>query len=112
MNESYEETHSYPRGTKAKLIRRDGDKCAFCWSTQKPLHIHHYYPDLRKELTNPYRKKDGTPRYDVEYLVLLCPSCHGKVHTANSGSPFMIDFHKMMQSKQELSIIFSGNEGL
>ena len=41
----YNETHTWPRGLKAKLIRLDGDRCFVCHCQQKPFAIHHFYED-------------------------------------------------------------------
>ncbi len=74
-NEYYKETHTWPRGLKAKLIRLDGNRCFVCHSTQKPFHIHHYLE----------RTKEGFHRtgkeYNPAYLILVCPSCHGKIES-------------------------------
>jgi len=54
-----------------KIIERDG-KCRDCSSSEK-LHVHHLiYWDKSKEL-----------RYDEKNVVVLCCSCHMKLHSAD-----------------------------
>lgn len=67
--------HKWPRGLKAKLIRLDGDRCFVCHSTQKPFHIHHYLEWDGK--TYNYTRLEFNPMY----LILVCPSCHGKIES-------------------------------
>jgi len=77
--------HKYPKGFKKKLAEYYGRMgCVLCFST-KNLSIHHYYNDEKR--ISPYKleKNEGSERIatfsDLKQFVLLCGSCHGKVHT-------------------------------
>lgn len=91
----------WPRGLKAKLIRRAGTKyaeCTLCASQQR-VAIHHYWesPVPGQVRDSPYVDENGKPRFDLKYLILLCQSCHGKVHTALENTPFMRMFRQTME---------------
>ena len=98
--EWYKKTHTYPHGTRAKLLRRDGKGCVMCHS-QLGLAIHHYYEsrESRSGEKNPYHPDNHG---NLDYLVLLCRSCHGKAHQDSArDSPFMDALHKVMEEKRK-----------
>jgi len=87
--------YKIPRGTKAKLLRRDGNRCVLCDST-KNLIIHHYFERWDSETRHenyPYGLE-----HIIRFLVLLCRSCHGKYH-ANPESRLVETLHSYMEKK-------------
>lgn len=102
----YLSTHKWTRGLRKKLLERDGKGCVICGS-QMGVSIHHYWErkgDMKGFKSSPYMQlEEGkpVPKYDLNYLVLLCRSCHGKVHTAREETPFMQLFHQLMDSKRK-----------
>lgn len=72
-------TKRLPRGTKTRILKRDGRKCVLCWSTGF-LVIHHYWDDIENPVLPP--KKYQSPYYKPrdEELVTLCGRCHWMVH--------------------------------
>ena len=57
------------RGTKTRILKRDRRKCVICGSTAS-LNVHH----VDAFGTNPYHDTQDSD------LVILCTSCHMKVH--------------------------------
>lgn len=96
------EVYKWPRGTLKNLKERDGKGCVICWS-QRGLVIHHYWESMSNITDTPYwHMVDGEPqpRFDMRWLVILCRSCHGKVHNGWGESPFMKLFHSIMEEKR------------
>jgi len=94
----------WPRGLKAKLQRRAGTKvasCSLCYSQQR-VAIHHIHE--RGALNSPYIDNKGEPKFNPDDLILLCGSCHAKVHSCmNWGaneSPFMITFWTSVKAQR------------
>lgn len=58
-------------GKKQEVYEKFGNKCAHCGST-KTLNIHH--------IDNQGWWDGGTPNNNLENLLLLCGSCHQKLH--------------------------------
>ena len=88
--------HKWPRGLRKQLIDLDGGTawCWWCHSQQPGLHIAHIG-------LSAYEGKNG---HDPKYLVLLCPSCHGK-HDKGSSSPMSRAFAKAFKERfEKLSI--------
>jgi len=84
-----------PRKQRKRILERDGNKCALCWRKYQ-LHIHHHW-DFSGKLQKYEHKKINTPYVNTRDcdLVTLCGSCHGKIHTAERGSPiyqFVTDY--------------------
>lgn len=111
------EVYKWPRGAKKSLLERDGKGCVLCWSQQR-LTIHHYWEKRGDIRESPYWEKiDGgfRPRFDLNYLILLCGSCHGKVHRGYDDSPFMRLFHSIMKNKkvspQGQALLSKGDSG-
>lgn len=76
------------RGTKTRILKRDGGYCVLCNGTNQ-LVVHHYHDNI----CNPVLSPKGDLPYNAPYwntrdedLITLCNSCHGKVH-ANPSSP-------------------------
>jgi hypothetical protein len=95
--------HKWPRGLRQKLINLDGGtaRCFFCWSQQPGLAIAHV--SLLNDLA-----ADEFYAYDLDkvhnpiWLVLLCPSCHGKLDNAfYRESPWHQAFYKVFKERQE-----------
>ncbi len=105
----YKTTHTWPRGLRARLIEREKGKCAICWSQQQ-LSIHHIQEHLidrglyRSDnyIDIPATKRTGKliANFNLDGLLLLCGSCHGKIHTYKSNSPFTKLFVEIVESKR------------
>ena len=97
------ELHRYPKGFRQKLAKHyslDKPRCVICWSQNK-VAIHHYMNFIDKDLPMgerysyawQYRDKREKPDWsDLSKFVLLCGSCHSKIHSIHNfggrDSPF------------------------
>ena len=84
--------HKYPKGFKQKLAiyyHLTKPMCVLCWS-QTRVAIHHYTDTINtdKNLSDrcsyiyQYRNKRIKPDWsDLSKFVLLCGSCHSKIHS-------------------------------
>ena len=84
-----------PLKQRKRILERDGNKCVLCWRKYQ-LHIHHHW-DFSGSLKK-FDDWNGNAPYintrDCD-LITLCAVCHGKVHTAEKGSPiyqFVTDY--------------------
>jgi hypothetical protein len=100
-----DECWNWPRGTKKALLDRDGKGCVMCFS-QQGLCIHHYYESFDSPTQNYpyYNMETKMPNFDLKDLVLLCRSCHGKVHCTSYKSPFMLTFHQLMEKVRKIEV--------
>ena len=98
------ELHKYPKGFKKKLTEYYGfnkPMCVLCWSQTK-VGIHHHI-DVVNSGGNPvdkysyvyqYRDKRTEPDWsDLSKFVLLCGSCHPKIHST-------INFSGVIENKR------------
>jgi 5-methylcytosine-specific restriction endonuclease McrA len=61
----------YGKGTKARILERDGYRCFLqCNRVGRPLHIHHI---------DGMGHRSVTPNHDDANLVTICDSCHRRV---------------------------------
>ena len=80
---------------KRTLAKRDGKKCAICWSKTTNLIAHHSFELLHDK--SPYDDP-----CNPDYQLLLCKSCHKKVHDLfDRDSPFMRAYHKVCREIKE-----------
>lgn len=80
-------------GNRKFILERDGYKCVKCGSVEK-LHIHHIDESGQTE----------NPNHEVDNLVTLCISCHGRLHLS-SDNP-------MYKEVSEVEIIKYRKQGL
>lgn len=68
----------FTKTTKARIARRDGQRCRICGAPRRPgTHVVHHI--------------DGEKHnHDDSNLVLLCQPCHGKVHWAGLEIPLEV----------------------
>ena len=86
------ELHKYPKGFKAKLIEYYGfnkPMCVLCWSRTN-ICIHHHIDVVNSDkdpvdkYSYAYQYRDGRTEPDwgdLSKFVLLCASCHSKIHS-------------------------------
>lgn len=76
--EGYEER--LKRGTKTRIIKRDGNKCVLC-NTWGNLVVHHFWDGRCDPRVLPLKEHD-TPYWNTrdEELITLCRTCHLKIH--------------------------------
>jgi len=98
------ELHKYPRGFKQKLAKHYGfnvPQCVICWSKTK-VAIHHHLDVVSSEgdplkkysYVYQYRDKRTDPDWsNLSKFVLLCGSCHSKIHST-------INFSGQMNGKK------------
>lgn len=60
---------------KKETLERDGHKCRICGNANRKLHVHH--------LLNRIGSEDHD--HNLENLVVLCSTCHGKMHDIRLG---------------------------
>lgn len=99
--------HKFPRGLKKKLAEFYGNYysgncgCTLCWSYNN-VAIHHY--SSRDYTHFGYRHDNGKIDWDdLSNFVLLCASCHGKLHSmrnwnyAGKEPPLLKCLHEVME---------------
>ena len=75
--------HKKHKSIRKVVEERDGKKCFICWSKTSRLILHHSF-----ELSNGKSPYDDP--YNADYQLLLCHSCHRKVHDLyDRDSPLM-----------------------
>ena len=75
--------HKKHKSIRKLVEKRDGKKCFICWSKTSRLILHHSF-----ELSN--GKSPYEDPYNEDYQILLCDSCHRKVHDLyDRDSPLM-----------------------
>jgi len=83
------ELHNYPKGFKQKLAEYYGfnsPQCVICWSKTK-VAIHHHMDTINSEksieqkYSYVYQLKNNIVWDDLSKFVLLCGSCHSKIHS-------------------------------
>jgi hypothetical protein len=97
--------HKWPKGFLKNLYLYwgfDKPKCVLCWSQQKVSIHHHFNGNYNDKESWPYRLKEG--RIDETkpwWFVLLCQSCHAKIHRAEMESPIYQLVNKIQKDKKE-----------
>ena len=92
------ELHKFPRGFKQKLTEYYGFKkpmCVICWSQTK-VAIHHHVDvinrdDFEQRNAYFYQLKNNIDWSDLSKFVLLCGSCHSKIHSTINFSGYIND---------------------
>ena len=93
------ELHKYPKGFKQKLAEHYGfskPMCVICWSQTK-VAIHHHFDVINKEIpieqrnSYYYQVANNIDWSDLSKFVLLCGSCHSKIHSTINFSGFIDD---------------------
>ena len=110
--EYYKKTHKWPRGLKKRLLERDGKGCVICES-QQHLSIHHIIESRENRRKNGACIRDNyidreasrkiksvVASFSLDGTVLLCGSCHGKIHTTPEKSRFKELFYKIIREKR------------
>ena len=90
--------HKYPKGYKQKLAEYYGfikPMCVLCWS-QTRVSIHHHVDiinrgDFEKSNAYFYQLKNNIDWDDLSKFVLLCGSCHPKIHSTIGFSGLIDD---------------------
>jgi len=116
-NRNHELTIRLKRGTKTRILIRDGRRCAVCSSTAN-LEIHHFWDAFsgpRGSHALPL-KKYGTPYWETrdEELVTLCGSCHQKNHSIPNSTLAKL-LHQIIAQrfgKQEASLMIVRENGV
>ena len=81
--------HRYAEDIRKTVEKRDGKKCAICWSKTTKLVLHHSF-----ELSGDKSPYDDP--FNSKYQILLCASCHKKVHDLfDRDSPFILAYRKV-----------------
>ena len=93
------ELHKFPRGYKQKLAEHYGftkPMCVICWSQTK-VAIHHHLDMINREIqiierySYYYQLENNIDWSDLSKFVLLCGSCHSKIHSTINFSGFIND---------------------
>jgi len=88
------ELHKYPKGFKQKLAVHYGFKkprCVLCWSKTK-VAIHHHLDMINRDkpieerYSYYHQLKNNIDWNDLSKFVLLCGSCHSKIHSTMNFS--------------------------
>lgn len=91
------ELHKYPRGFKQKLTEYYGfnkPMCVLCWSQTK-VAIHHHLDMINTDIpiedrySYYYQLKNNIDWNDLSKFVLLCGSCHSKIHSTMNFSGYI-----------------------
>jgi len=103
--------HKWPKGLKKKLaefydVFNNGNiQCCLCYSTNN-VAIHHYRKH-RHNYCSHFRENGEIDWDDLSKYILLCSSCHGKIHHAvyreieGKKVPFMEMLYQYMEEKHE-----------
>ena len=100
-NLSYSEKLKHPKWQKKRLeiMQRDNFKCMNCYSTEKPLHVHHI--TYSKSFKNPWD-------YHEANLITLCEDCHNEIQKIdmNEASKYLYRiFLIMLDTEDRLSFL-------
>lgn len=74
---------------KRRIKMRDDNKCQVCGEEDKPLEVHHIFPQSK------YPEMTG----NTANLITLCQSCHRKYHDEFEGSEGAVSFAKYVRDK-------------
>ena len=74
---------------KRGVKNRDNNCCQVCGEKDKPLEVHHIFPQSR------YPSLMG----DTSNLITLCQSCHHKYHDKFEGTEGAVSFAKYMKEQ-------------
>lgn len=111
------ELHKFPKGFKQKLAKHYGfntPMCVLCWSKNK-VAIHHHFDVINREIPIEernayyYQVKNNIDWSDLSKFVLLCGSCHSKIHSAiifggfidNKRPPILYLLNKIIKEAKE-----------